>query len=124
MKDYNEKMRELNEKLDERKKVKIYPINPDSELDAVKIGPQLIRFDKAERIDAKNAVCELCAVRDAVYRVPAPEEPVLACPSCMRKNRVGDYKTIFYDEYEDFIGKSPNGCIHASDSRMKMVRLL
>ena len=107
MKDYNEKMRELNEKLDERKKVKIYPINPDSELDAVKIGPQLIRFDKAERIDAKNAVCELCAVRDAVYRVPAPEEPILACPSCMRKNRVGDYKAIFYDEYEDFIGKSP-----------------
>jgi len=118
VKNYNEKMKELNKKLEERKKTKIYPINPDSMFKSITIDQQEISFKDIKAINNKNAVCELCAVRDAKYRVPSPEGDILACPSCMRKNVVGSKKTIFYDEYQQFIGKEPErGVSSISDIR-------
>lgn len=105
--DYGTKMGELHGRLEERKKIKVYPINPDNGLKEIVIDGKRISFADIERISSPGVVCGLCNVRDAGYAVPTPEGKVPACPSCMRKNEVGRDKAIFYDEYERVIGVSP-----------------
>jgi len=101
-------MYELNLKLDERKKLKVYSINPDNELDSIKMGKEEIKFSGAGKVQGDGtAICYLCGVRDGKYMIPIPEEEMaVVCPSCLRKHRAGEKKTIFYDEYKEFTGKS------------------
>ncbi|MBM7582853.1 GTP cyclohydrolase III [Caldicoprobacter guelmensis] len=105
--DYSQKMRALHERIEERKKTKVYPINPDSDLEEIVIDGKKIDFTCVERINSRGEVCRLCSVRDAKYIVITPEGRMAACPSCMRKNMVGKDKAIFYEEYQRVIGRSP-----------------
>ncbi|SFP76817.1 hypothetical protein SAMN05444406_103138 [Caldicoprobacter faecalis] len=105
---YNRKMNQLNHLLEERKKIKVYPINPDNELKFIQIGDKKIDFSRVERIEGQREVCKLCAVRDAKYKLFTPEGEVFVCPSCMRKSLTGNYKAIFYEEYQQFTGAYPN----------------
>lgn len=106
--DYSQKMKILHERLEERKKTKVYPINPDSDLKEIVIDGKKIDFSQVERINSHGeVVCGLCNVRDAKYVVITPEGRMPACPSCMRKNMVGRDKAIFYEEYQRVIGASP-----------------
>ncbi|WP_427338310.1 Cas10/Cmr2 second palm domain-containing protein [Caloranaerobacter sp. DY30410] len=98
---YSDIMRKLNEKLEERKKIKIYEINPDNNLEKIKIEGKEIYF-KYEKISDKK-VCKLCSVRDAKYKAYTPEGEIPVCPSCLRKNTVGKDKERFYDEFCKYI---------------------
>lgn len=100
---YNTKMAELNWKLQERKKTKLYPIQPDNDLAYIKMEDQVIRFDRNPTLDEGGIVCTLCAVRDAKYSIPTPEGETVVCPSCLRKHFVGKDKAIFYDEYSETV---------------------
>lgn len=105
---YNSKMFEVNQKLEERKKIKIYEINPDNDISSIKIDDLKIDFSKAQLVKPyEKEVCHLCAVRDGKYNIPIPDdENAIVCPSCLRKNCVGREKAIFYDEYQLFTGAS------------------
>lgn len=98
---YSDIMRILNEKLEERKKIKIYEINPDNDLEKIKIEGKEVRF-KYETINDKK-VCKLCSVRDAKYKAYTPEGEIPVCPSCLRKNTVGKDRERFYDEFCKYI---------------------
>ncbi|MCM8901257.1 hypothetical protein KVG29_08485 [Caldicoprobacter algeriensis] len=104
---YSQKMRTLHERMEERKKTKVYLINPDSDLKEIVIDGKKIDFTHVERTNSLGEVCGLCNVRDAKYIVVTPEGRMPACPSCMRKNMVGKDKAIFYEEYQRVIGCSP-----------------
>ncbi len=96
---YNEVLSELNTKLEERKKVKLYAINPDSDKTEIQIKGKKFNF-KGQEIAEKGQVCKLCEIRDSKYKVPSPEGDIDVCPSCLRKNTVGRDKANFYDEFE------------------------
>jgi len=96
---YNEILRELNAKLSERKKFKLYEINPDSNKLKIEIKGKTFRFE-GQRIAENGQVCYLCGIRDSKYRIPSPDGLISVCPSCLRKNTVGREKAIFYDEFE------------------------
>lgn len=97
---YNELSKRVNEKLEERKKLKLYPINPDYIIDKLTIGGSNISF-KYKKIEKKD-ICKLCGIRDSKYETYSGGEKIVVCPSCLRKNTVGRNKTKFYDEYEEF----------------------
>lgn len=104
---YNSKMFEVNQKLEERKKIKIYEVSPYNDMTSIKIDDLEIDFSKAQLIKPEKEVCHLCAIRDGKYNIPIPDdENTIVCPSCLRKNYVGRTKTIFYDEYRTFTGAS------------------
>jgi len=107
IKSYKCIMSELNKRLDERKKLKIYCINPDNKIEPIAMGRESIEFLDAEKIDEKGAICYLCGVRDAKYKVYITDMGYVAvCPSCFRKHKVGEEKSIFYDEYKEFTGST------------------
>lgn len=95
---YNEVQRELTDKLEERKKVKLYEINPDNDIDGIEIRGKIFKFEG--KYHEGGQVCQLCGIRDGKYEIPSPEGEIATCPSCLRKNRVGKDKAIFYDEFE------------------------
>lgn len=96
---YNEISRDLNEKLEDRKKVKLYVINPENEITNITIKGE--RHDLYKGKKAKSGqVCQLCGIRDAYYLTPTSEGEIEVCPSCLRKTTVGRDKAIFYDEFE------------------------
>ena len=96
---YNEVQGKLNQKLDERKKLKLYEINPDSEVNEIEIKGEKFIFEKDKKAES-GQVCQLCGVRDANYKTYSPEGKINVCPSCLRKTTVGRSKAIFYDEFE------------------------
>lgn len=104
MTQYNSKMGELNRKLQERKKIKLYHINPDNDLSHINMEGKNIYFNEAKRVEQEGIVCELCSVRDGKYKIPTAEGTIIVCPSCLRKNSTGRYKAIFYEEYTKFTG--------------------
>lgn len=107
IRNYKNIMKDLNLKLDERKKLKVYDINPDSGKELIEIDKETIEFDVEGEINERGVVCFLCGVRDAKYTVFIPDiGKAAACPSCFRKHKVGEKKTIFYDEYREFTGKT------------------
>lgn len=102
--DFKHITNKLNEKLEERTKVKLYNINPDNVLGAVKIKGENINFGKykeAEELRDSGAVCELCDIRDAKYLIDESEGSVAVCPSCLRKHLAGKEKSMFNDEFEE-----------------------
>ena len=106
VKNYKGIMNRLNRKLDERKKLKIYDINPDNSIKMITIGNVEIRFDNTDEIDEKGIVCHLCGVRDGKYRFGCPMVKRLLFVHHARENTKWERKTIFYDEYRDFTGSS------------------
>lgn len=96
---YNEISRSLNEKLEDRKKVKLYEINPENEITNIIIKGKEYKFYKDEKAKS-GQVCQLCGIRDAYYLTPSPEGEIEVCPSCLRKTTVGRDKAIFFDEFE------------------------
>lgn len=102
--DYKRISGELNKKLEGRKKVKIYPINPDNQTDELNINGNRISL-RAAALKEKGVVCELCAIRDAKFLIDSPDGQVSVCPSCLRKNRVGKDKSNFANEFKSFTGK-------------------
>ncbi|HHW68118.1 Cas10/Cmr2 second palm domain-containing protein [Defluviitalea raffinosedens] len=101
---FNQVSQKLTIKLEERKKAKIYPINPDSSVTEIKIDDEIIRFPK--HISSQSGgVCELCQVRDSKYILQGVDHQILACPSCMRKHQTGRDKSRFYTEYQKVTGK-------------------
>ncbi|WP_058485135.1 Cas10/Cmr2 second palm domain-containing protein [Defluviitalea phaphyphila] len=100
--DFNEISRELTIKLEERKKSKIYQINPDSEVE-ITINNKTIHFSKDEKVQS-NEICPLCQVRDGKYIINTAEGEIVACPSCFRKNKAGKDKSRFMQEYQNITG--------------------
>lgn len=94
----------LNEKLEERKKLKLYKINPDNVLGIVNIKGQNINFSKYKEVEElKNTgvVCKLCDIRDAKYLIDESEGSVAVCPSCLRKHLAGKEKSMFNEEFKE-----------------------
>ncbi|WP_238917854.1 hypothetical protein [Clostridium sp. YIM B02555] len=103
--DFKHITNKLNEKLEERTKVKLYNINPDNVLGVVKIKGENINFGKykeAEELRDSGVVCELCDIRDAKYLIDESKNSVAACPSCLRKHFAGKEKSMFNDEFEEY----------------------
>lgn len=101
---YNEISRELNEKLELRKKVKVYPIDLDNDIKSLCINREKIKFE-GKKIET-NKVCQLCNIRDAKYIINLPDGETPVCASCMRKNIVGRNKHKFFDEYEKYTNQT------------------
>ncbi|OFI07058.1 hypothetical protein CLOACE_04630 [Clostridium acetireducens DSM 10703] len=100
--DYSNQARKANNKLEERKKIKVYPINPDNDLKNINIKNENIKIDFKNKTKSKN-VCKLCGIRDAVYVIDSPNGDIEVCPSCLRKNKVGRNKAQFFDEFERYL---------------------
>jgi len=83
-------MGDLNQKLDARKKLKIYSINPDGRLETIEMGKEKISFDDVEEIKQRGTVCYLCGVRDGRYKIKMLDvETAMVCLSCLKKHKVG-----------------------------------
>lgn len=94
---FKEVSRKINDKLEERKKLKVYPINPISDLE--KIDDIKITYEK---IAPHNKECSLCNTRDAHYTTKTSEGDICVCSSCLRKTTVGArVKGIFINEFEN-----------------------
>ncbi|WP_291966149.1 hypothetical protein [Caloramator sp.] len=102
---FNAVSRELNDKLEERKKLKIYPINPTNELKV--INEYKLEFKR--KADPKKE-CKLCNVRDAHYVIASSEGNINVCSSCHRKTTIGrEVKGIFKSQFEEMYKvKLPN----------------
>ncbi|NLK98549.1 MAG: hypothetical protein GX272_10810 [Epulopiscium sp.] len=101
---FNQVSQKLTIKLEERKKAKIYPINPESSITEIKINDEIIHFPQQVQPQS-GGVCELCQVRDGKYLLNNIDKKILACPSCARKNQTGRDKSRFYKEYQKVTGK-------------------
>ena len=100
---------ELNRKLEERKKIKLYELNPNNDLKELSINGvtkiDISKYEINKKLIKDNIVCELCTIRNAYYIVK--ETNTLAvCPSCLRKHLVGGEKNNFFDEFEKHTNKS------------------
>lgn len=97
---FNSISRQLNDKLEERKKLKLYPINPTDDLKFIKE----YKLDFKRKADDKKE-CNLCNVRDAHYVIATNEGDINVCSSCHRKTTVGrEVKGIFIKEFEEKFG--------------------
>lgn len=95
----------LSEKLEERKKLKLYNINPDNDLGSINIRGKSINFSEykaAEELKDSGVVCELCDIRDAKYLIEESEGSVAVCASCLRKHLAGKAKSMFNDEFKEY----------------------
>lgn len=101
---FNQVSQKLTMRLEERKKAKIYSINPDSHIKEIKIKNEIITFPKHIQSQT-GGVCELCQVRDGKYILNNIDKKLLACPSCARKNKTGRDKSRFYNEYQKVTGR-------------------
>ncbi|SDL41791.1 CRISPR/Cas system-associated protein Cas10, large subunit of type III CRISPR-Cas systems, contains HD superfamily nuclease domain [Clostridium cochlearium] len=93
-------------KLDERKKLKLYPINPNTNIKGINIQGEYISFEGNK---SKNStVCKLCGIRESKYETFSPDGVINVCPSCFRKNIVGNkIKSKFYKRFEEIIKRQP-----------------
>lgn len=93
--------RKVNEKLQERKKLKIYTaeVEIDKEFDNKHFANEnykLIQEDEHKK--SKGVVCSLCDIRNARYYIEA--EDINLCPSCMLKHMEGKDKNSFMKDYK------------------------
>lgn len=103
---YKEISKVINDKLLERKKLKIYMPNTIYDNDIESLKELKINTKKVLRCK-ENYVCELCDIRDAEYVVDEGDDKLYLCPSCIRKHKCGEEKIKFIDQYKD-ITKSQN----------------
>lgn len=106
---YKDIARKVNDKLEERKKMKLYEVNPDSSLEKVRIKDKRISFlENVYPLKYNRAVCDFCDIRDAKYTLKENREEKSICPSCLRKHRVGQGKGIFVEEYKKYTNSHMN----------------
>ena len=86
---------ELNERLQERKKLKVYSSN--IEMTEEIINNPLLKSYEDKKINDEDHVCSLCDIRNAVYY-----DEVMLCPSCLLKHKKGTEKNRFMEEYSAF----------------------
>ncbi len=104
---YKEAMLTVEQRLDERKKLKIYndtcPTSPFWNDKEIIIDGNRIKID-ATKLNYP-ATCRMCRVREAVYRLNTGDgEPV--CGSCLHKNLVGrSTKQEYVENFEKYTGK-------------------
>ncbi|GEA30797.1 Cas10/Cmr2 second palm domain-containing protein [Clostridium diolis] len=94
----------LSEKLEERKKLRLYKVNPDNDLKSINIKGKSINFseyEEAVELKGSGVVCKLCDIRDAKYLIEESDGLASVCPSCLRKHLSGKAKSIFYDEFKE-----------------------
>jgi len=94
----------LSEKLEERKKLRLYKVNPDNNLKSINIKGKSINFSEykeAGELKDSGVVCKLCDIRDAKYLIEESEGLVAVCPSCLRKHLAGKAKSIFNNEFKE-----------------------
>lgn len=95
----------LSEKLEERKKLRLYKVNPDNDLESINIKGKSIDFSEykeADELKDSGVVCKLCDIRDAKYLIKESDGLVAVCPSCLRKHLAGKVKSIFNDEFKEY----------------------
>ncbi|MBE6051102.1 MAG: hypothetical protein E7214_10740 [Clostridium sp.] len=99
---FSEISRKVNNKLEERKKIKLYALNNDSKLNGIEINKKYIKFSAPILERDEDRVCKYCDVNDAKYIIyNKDEEDTYLCPSCLRKHKVGkEAKSKFVQEYE------------------------
>lgn len=113
--DYKKIARIVTDKLEERKKIKIYDINPSIKLTKVEITQiiknkediktkyivELPNKELSDKDKEQKIVCKYCDIRDARYRITTSEGIKEICPSCYIKHRVGqECKNKFAKEFE------------------------
>lgn len=94
----------LSEKLEERKKLRLYKVNPDNDFKSINIKGKSINFseyEEAGELKGSGVVCKLCDIRDAKYLIEESDGLASVCPSCLRKHLSGKAKSIFYDEFKE-----------------------
>jgi len=104
---YKEAMAAVQERLDERKKLKIYndtcPTSPFWDNKEIAIDGNRIAIDASELNHART--CRLCRVREAIYKLNTGEGEAV-CGSCLHKNLVGrSTKQEYIDNFEKFTGR-------------------
>lgn len=103
---YRDTMKEVEEALEDRKKLKVY-------LDVDPHGGDINRYARAEdeiklkfsRLlgQGERVVCDLCKIRDAHYIFNDAEGEVYSCESCLHKYSAGiEAKDILTDEFKAF----------------------
>lgn len=106
---YKKNIDELDEKVRERSKLKLYVNNPNPKDEPdlysfkdLEVKERKLKFisslNKLKKAD-KNAICSLCDIRDAKFK-SENEEQINMCPSCFKKHITGQQRSIFYEEYE------------------------
>lgn len=99
--EYKTISRKVNDKLLERKKVKIYSpiLNKDKLNNLRELGIE----DKNIFSCNEKKVCQLCDIRDAQYILTEGGRKLCLCPSCIRKHKYGEKKSKFISEYSKTI---------------------
>lgn len=112
--------KQIETKVTERSKMKVYEINPDLDnYECRKITLKGKSIEKDTVIDfekqlnkyqkVSKGICNLCNTRDAKYKITDEAEELNACSSCVRKHIVGKEKSLFYDEYVEYVRKNEQG---------------
>ncbi|HHW00810.1 MAG TPA: hypothetical protein GXX36_14830 [Clostridiaceae bacterium] len=104
---YKEAMAAVQERLDERKKLKIYndtcPASPFWDIREITIDGNRIAIDASEL--NHPGTCRQCRVREAIYRLNTGSGEVV-CGSCLHKNLVGkSTKQEYVDNFEKYTGR-------------------
>lgn len=115
-KEYRETMRKLEEKLSERKKLKIsINSNPRSEFNETGIpwsDPAVIEL-RAKEVGGSE-ICGLCKSKIAGYELP---DKVRVCGSCLHKNRIGISARVskYRNEYKKYTDMDAIACNSLGD---------
>lgn len=106
--DYKKVMRDVEQELEERKRIKIYnstcPESPFLDDGNILLGDEIIKID-AEKI-TKSQSCKLCRSRTASYKMLYGDREEV-CGSCLHKHLVGrKEKHGYFEEFRVFAGIS------------------
>lgn len=96
--------RKVNDKLQERKKLKIYSteVKVDKAFDNEHFANGKYKLIQEDEIkESESVVCSLCDIRNARYYIE--NENINLCPSCMLKHMEGGQKSSFVEEYKDIL---------------------
>lgn len=90
---------ELNQKITERSKLKVYDCEVNCKADDELYGiEELVSKEKNYFKIESEKVCDLCKIRNAKYEVKEDENKKV-CLSCLKKHLVGKEKEVFYTDY-------------------------
>lgn len=114
---YKSTMRNLESKIENRKKLKIYNnITPLSEvernLESIKIEGEDIPI-KARSVltnTSKQIICNLCCSRNATYVINSEDNTTKnVCGSCLHKNIIGSYQKLgYYRKFKQYTKETYN----------------
>lgn len=108
MNSFNKVLSQVNRKLEERQKSKMYNFDPDStRLETLNISSKVVTFEEPSGRKAK--LCDLCAIRQGQYEINDEVPKKIACPTCYRKHIVGKKaKNNYFDQYKEYVKAAEN----------------